>query len=298
MQFWQPLTFSETDQLVDAARFAEEVGFTGVMIPDHLFFAPKETTPYAGTPDGTLPVTYGGDFPDCWVTLATLAARTTSLKVMSAACILPLHNPIEVAKAAGAVTIFSNNRLLVGIGVGWKKDEFDVLGVDFHTRGRRADEWIDVLRLVWSGKPFKHHGPFFKLDAEPILPAPIKLPPIIVCGSSARALKRAACLADGWHNEANTLEELDPILGNLGRMREEAGRNHIPFEIIVTLCAEPGNLGSAFEPKLEDLTRLEQMGVTALSRHPFPSTLGRPSTLDQKKRSMERFAESIIRYKS
>ena len=200
MQFWQPLTFAETGQLIDAAKFAEEVGFTGVMIPDHLFFMPTETTPYSGAPDGKLPVAYGGDFPDCWVTLTTLAAHTTSLKLMSAACILPLHNPIEVAKATGALAFFSNNRLLVGVGVGWKQDEFDVLGVDFHTRGKRADEWIDVLRLVWSGSSFNHHGRFLRLEAQPILPAPTKLPPVIVCGSAPGAMRRAAHFGDGWHN--------------------------------------------------------------------------------------------------
>jgi probable F420-dependent oxidoreductase len=286
MKFWQATSWVETEQLVDIAKFAEEVGFHGIFNSDHAFFPKQYTQQYPGTKGGEMPMRSHWPYPDCWVTIAAMAAVTTRLNFSTAVYILPLRSPFEVAKATGALSIISNNRFALGIGVGWLKEEFEICGIDFHTRGKRTDEMIEVLHKFWRGGIVAHQGRFFNFPELQMEPHPQKPVPIYVGGKSPAALRRAAMLGDGWIGNGQTAEEVPEILDKLNHMREEAGRSGLPFEAIIPLTESPN---------IDTFKRLEDRGMTASFSMPFTLELGMSSTIDQKKQVMERFARDIIR---
>lgn len=285
MKFWQALPWVETEQLPDLAKFAEEVGFHGVLNADHGVFPQEVKSPYPYSPDGKPPMTPDSEYPDCWVSLAAMAAVTRRIKLSTSIYVLPLRNVFEVARATGTLAILSQDRFILAAGSGWMKDEFDIYGVDFASRGKRMTEMITVLRKLWAGGMVEHHGAHFDFPALQIAPAPKHAPPIYLGGSAAPALRRTAAMADGWIGAGNAPEEVPALMDELARLRREAGRDHLPFETIV---------GLKTPPDIDTFKRLEEQGMTSGVSYPFLFELGRHSSLDAKKRVMERFAREII----
>ncbi|MFP6641279.1 MAG: LLM class flavin-dependent oxidoreductase, partial [Myxococcota bacterium] len=161
MKFWQSTAFNDPTELPEIAREAEQAGFEGILVVEHLF-VPKVYDPaYLYTDHGRPDFDESTPFPDPWVTIATLAAQTTTLKFCTLIQILPLHHPVEVAKSLATLAMFSHDRVVLGAGAGWMKEEFEALGVDFKTRGRRFNEMIEVMRKLWTGEMVEHHGEFF-----------------------------------------------------------------------------------------------------------------------------------------
>ncbi len=286
MKFWQVVSFCEPDQLVGVARAAEEAGFHGVMLSDHLFFPEKLLSkyPYAedGKPafDGTTP------FPDPWACIAAMAAATERLRFGTMIYILPLRHPLEVAKTVGTVSILSGGRVALGVGAGWIREEYDALGVDFRTRGKRMDEMIPLLRKLWTGDTVEHHGAFFELEPLRMSPPPQRAVPVYVGGLAPPALRRAAVLGDGWIGTGQQPDEVPGLLERLRGLRQQAGRADAPFETIVPL---------AVPPDVELLRRLEQEhGMTATTAWPFSYVIGPSSTLAQKRDAMLSFGEQVI----
>lgn len=286
MKFWQNVSWIETEQLIEVAKFAEEVGFEGVMDGDHVAFPEPLRSPYPYTPDGKPPMNSDWNYPDNFASAAAICAVTTRLRYATDIFVLPARNPLMVAKAAGTVDILSNHRFILGVAAGWMKDEFDLSGVDFATRGRRMDEMIVLMRKLWMGGPTEHHGEFFDIHPLNMEPTPKRLVPIYAGGASKPALRRAATLCDGWLNAGNTPDELVTLMAELTRLRKEAGRDHLPFESIVALTTPPS---------LDDFKRAEDAGVDGILAYPPMFTLGHSSTLDAKKKSMEEYAENFIR---
>lgn len=287
MKFWQSIAWMETEQLLEVAKFAEEVGFHGVINGDHAFFPREVNSPYLYTEDGKMPE--GMDdhpFPDVWSSMAAMAAVTTRLHFTSSVYLLPLRSPFDVAKAAGTIAVLSDNRVAIGMGVGWLKEEFDVLGIDFHTRGKRANEMIEVMHKLWSGEWVSHQGEFFDFPDLRILPAPTRPVPIYCGGTSGAALRRAATMCDGYIGPGHPVEEVPALLAEFARLRQEAGRDHQPFETILPLLAPP---------EADTFKRLEDQGMTATFTPPFLWSVGTArSTIDEKKRAMEDFARNVI----
>ena len=172
MKFWQMLTWMEPEQILEVARFAEEVGFEGVMLGDHGVFPRDVKAVYPYSADGKPPMAPDAWYPDCWATIGAISAVTRRLRFAVAVYVLPLRNVFEVARATGTLAILSNNRFILGAGIGWMKDEFDIYGVDFHTRGKRFDEQIDVLRKLWGGGMVEHHGALIDFAPLADLPGP------------------------------------------------------------------------------------------------------------------------------
>jgi probable F420-dependent oxidoreductase len=284
MKFWQNLSWIEPDQLLEVAKFAEEVGFDGVMDGDHVFFPDpfKSRYPYAGGP----PMTATDSYPDVFACAAAIAAVTTRLRYATQVFVLPPRNPLMVAKAASTVALIGNHRFILGVGVGWMKEECDQAGVDFTTRGRRADEMIEVMRKVWQDGPVEHHGEFFDFDGLRVSPTPGRPVPIYAGGYTKPALRRAARLCDGFLSAGNTPDEAIGLIAQLNEMRREAGRDHLPFEIVFPLTTPPS---------LDDFRRVEDAGAHGIMAYPPKYTIGPHSTLDQKKAEMERFANNFIR---
>ena len=286
MKFWQNLSWLETEQQIAVAKFAEEVGFEGVVHGDHAVFPQTITTPYPYAPDGKPPMQTDWNYPDCWVTIAAQAAVTTRLKFATGIFVLATRHPLITAKATGSLAILSNNRVVVGVAAGWMKEEFARLGVPFERRGRRMEDCIDILRKVWRGGAVEHHSDFYDFAPVRLEPMPGYALPVYTGGNSSAALNRAGRLADGWIGGGNAPEDVPHVLAEIDRARRAAGRAHLPFETIVPLTVPPD---------VDTFKRLEEKGMTSGMAYPFAFTLGKRSSLDDKKRAMEAFAKAFIR---
>jgi len=287
MEFWQALAWTEAEQIVDVACIAEACGFDGVMTADHALYPRELVTPYPYSPDGRAPLDADSPYPDAWGLMTAIAARTTRLKLTCGVYVLPLRHPIEVAKMAATLALISNGRFMLGAGSGWMKEEFDVMGVDFASRGRRMDECIEIIRSLWTGGWTEYHGEFFDFPAITLQPPPPAPVPLLMGGAAPRALRRAAQVADGWIGTGNHPDEVPGVLAELQRLRAQAGRAQDPFYTLVGLSA-PADI--------DTLRRLHGLGMSATVRYPFRYTLGERSSLADKRREMERYAESVIRH--
>lgn len=285
MKFWQSISFSEVDQYVEIAKIAEEVGFDGIFVSDHLVYPGVFESRYPYSEDGEADFKADTPFPDCWAAISAMAAVTSRVQLATLIHILPLRNPIEVAKSVATASILSGGRVALGAGAGWVKEEFDILGVDFKSRGRRMDEAIEVMRLLWSGEMVEHRGEFFDLPPVQMSPPPAEPIPIWIGGVSKPALRRAATRCEGWLGAGNTVADALAIADELKRLRAEAGRSNEPFELVAPL----------FEPATPELLReLEDHGVTGNVSFPFFYSAGPQSTLEEKRAVMEQFSEGVI----
>ncbi|MDE0911133.1 MAG: LLM class F420-dependent oxidoreductase, partial [Myxococcota bacterium] len=270
MKFWQALSFSEPDQLVDVAKICEEVGFDGAFVSDHMFYPGDYENKYPYSEDGKLDgFTAETAWPDPWVTIASMAAVTERLRFTTFIYILGLRNPIEVAKSTSTLGVLSNDRFALGVGAGWMREEFETMGVEFKTRGKRLDESIEVLHKLWSGDLVEHHGKHFDFPLLSMCPVPEKRVPVWVGGISGPALRRAARVGDGWLGSGQTADQAVELLNELNGYRKEYGRENEPFESIVPLVTPPTP---------DDLKKIEDAGADATVSYPFTYTVGPTST--------------------
>ncbi len=193
--------------LVDLAVAAERLGYRTLYLPDHLL----PPAPYGDT--------YGGVYEPL-VTLAHLAAHTSTIRLGTSVLVLPMRSPFVVAKQVATLDLLSGGRAVLGVGVGWNRTEFAAVGADFTTRGARTDEDIALLRhLFRDGGAF--HGRFHHVEQGVFAPVPARPVPIMVGGTSAAALRRAATLADEWQGFAIDAAEFARCAA---RLRESAER--------------------------------------------------------------------------
>lgn len=284
MKFWQALSFTDPEHLIALAKGAEAAGFEGALVSEHVVvpqqIAPKYPYSESGMPD----FTGATPFPEPWSAISAMAAVTERLRFSTMVYILPLHHPLEVANAVATAAVLSNNRVVLGAGAGWMREEYDILGIPFETRGRRFNESLEVLRALWKGEMVEHTGEFFEFPLVQLSPAPSAPVPIFIGGVSGPALRRAAA-CDGWLGSGHTLEQAEQILGELGRLRKEIGRDGEPFEAIVPLVTPPDG---------DSLRRIEDLGATGTVHYPFSYTVGPDATLQQKLDAMTRFGDEVI----
>lgn len=169
-----------------AAKLAEERGFAGLWVSDHLVQPADQNYPS--------PYLY-----DPMVTLTWAAALTSEIGLGTSVLVAPQHNPLEAANQLASLDNLSGGRLTVGVGVGWSAGEYAALGYDFGDRGDRLDEMLDLWRTVWSDDPATFHGRFTHFDDLRVLPQPAHDIPIWVGGSGPRARRRAVEKGDGFH---------------------------------------------------------------------------------------------------
>jgi len=288
MKFWQAITWAETEQLTEIARFAEEMGFHGLMSGDHAVYPESIVPNYPYSESGVPPMQPDDEYPDQTAIFAAMAAVTSKLLFTCGVYVLPLRNPHEVARASATLAILSDNRFILGVGIGWMKEEFDIYGVDFHQRGKITDEIIEVLQSLWSGQMVEYHGAHFDFPRVQLSPAPSTHPPIYVGGSSEIALRRAARVGGGYIGAGTAPDDVGPLLQRLNELRQEYGRDHLPFEAMIGISASPS---------LTLYQRLADRGLESTVAPPIQYALGKKhSTVDEKKQFMETYAESIMRH--
>jgi probable F420-dependent oxidoreductase len=175
-----------------------------------------------------------GDALEQLALMAFIAGKTRTLRLVSSVMIVPHRNPVVTAKMLATIDVLSRGRVTVGVGVGWLREEFQALGApDFDRRGSVSDEYIRIMKTLWTECPASFAGEFYRFEAVRCLPAPVQKPhpPIWVGGHSKAALRRVARLGDGWHpvgaNPAVPLRppELAASLDELRRLTEAEGRD-------------------------------------------------------------------------
>jgi probable F420-dependent oxidoreductase len=215
--------------MVEVACLAEELGFDGMAMPDHLFVPVRGVIRYPYSGDGHPP--FGTDtlWNDAFVVAGAAAARTKRIRFSTGIYILPLRHPLIVARALASVEAIAPGRVSLGIGVGWMLEEFETLGVNYRLRGALTDESIEVLRKLWRGGLVEHAGPHYPIEATYFEPHPSQPIPILVGGMSDAALSRAARIGDGFISMPTTTDNLLEIIERINKLRVSFDRAEDPF---------------------------------------------------------------------
>ena len=230
------------DAIRRTAALAEELGFDSVWTTEHIIVGPEGVDPY-------------GRVYDPLVTLGWIAGWTQRIGLGTSIVLVPLHNPMHLAKEVATLQELSGGRFQLGVGMGWHRDEYDFMGVPFEGRGRRANEAIRLMRALWDGAgDFEgEHWSFHNATAEP---HPSPPPELWVGGSSAPAIRRAVELGDVWHpsrgsepDHVRKVKDEHPELRVVPRTRPEL------VEDMLEAGAEGAVLQFADEASMRDFAR-------------------------------------------
>jgi probable F420-dependent oxidoreductase len=214
LPIWR-LTTADAERL---ALRAEELGWDGVFVPDHILAKPATTQHY------------GPSWPDPFSLLAFLAGRTRRIQVGASVIVLPYRNPLVTAKAAATVDQVSGGRFIFGIGVGWDEAEFKDLNLPFKERGAQADEYLRIIKTAWAADQPEFAGRYFTFGGATFAPRPAQKPhpPIWAGGApgalSAPAMRRAAEQCDAWHPLALSWADLEKGIATVRELARRAGR--------------------------------------------------------------------------
>jgi probable F420-dependent oxidoreductase len=275
--------FLPTDELVPIARAADELGYAGFAIADHVVDLESIETPYPYEADGSRRWEHSTEWPDPWVLVGALSAVTTRLTFFTSIYVAALRSPYQVAKSVGTAAVLSGGRVRLGVGVGWCREEFELLGQDFATRGRRTDEALALLEQLWTDDWVETDGELYPTPRLTMRPRPAERVPILVGGMSEVALRRAA-RHDGWIGDVCSTEDAIGYAKRLGKLRAELGRTGDPAVVVA--------LDDALTA--DDFARAEAGGVTDVMTMPWLYYSGFKATLDQKIDGMRRFAEDVV----
>lgn len=286
----------KSEDLIQFVRTAEALGFYCVTVADHIIVPQNISIPYPYTVDGKYPGS--GYHLETLTTMSFLAGATERIRFVTSVMIAPYRNPILTAKMLASLDVLSRGRVIVGLGVGWMKEEFENLKAPpFNERGRVTDEYIQVFRELWTKDHPSFDGKYCNFSGITFLPKPVQKPtiPIWIGGHSKQALRRAGELGDGWHpiGGVPTIplepEDITRDLEMLAGYAQKAGRN--PKQIRIALKGSlfdrekqiaPGKrrrfLGNA-EEIASDIRDYHQAGVDTMifdvRRPTFAETLER-----------------------
>ena len=209
-----------------AARLVEEAGFHSVWVPEHVLFFPDYASTYPYSDDGRIPGDPVGVL-DPFSALTWIAAHTNTLRLGTGICLVPQRQPVYTAKAVADLDYLSGGRVDFGVGIGWLKEEFDNLQMDFANRASRCVEYLDVMRALWSpGVSRRDEGSYTLADCH-FHPKPVQAPhpPIFFGGESEPALRRVAHHGDGWYGFNLDPAGVEEGLTRLDRHLSDAGRS-------------------------------------------------------------------------
>jgi probable F420-dependent oxidoreductase len=261
----------------EATREADRLGFESVWIPEHLVIpVAMSGSPHEG--DEHPPIPANVPVFDALSYLSFLAGQTEQIHFGTQVYNIGLRHPFVTARAIATLDVVSGGRVEFGIGASWLQAEWEAVGLDFKTRGRRVDEAIDVCQRLWSEEVIEHHGEFFDFDPVMFEPKPVHAPwpPLHIGGDGPAALRRAATVGDGWFPMNHELEEIPAAAKRIAQLRADAGR---PGTVEITLAGVLADL--------DDLRRRADLGVGRMLVKPWQST---KDALE----SMRRFADTVL----
>lgn len=270
-----PGEFQAPDAVREMSQALEAAGIDACYVTDH------------PAPDANwLRQGMGHDALDPFAAFAFVASATTRLRLHTNIVVMAYRNPFLTAKSAATLQVLSGGRLILGVGAGYQKPEFEALGVDFHKRGKLFDEALEVIRLAWAGGAVTYQGTHFSAQGVEPRPIPDPAPPIWIGGGSDKAVERAARWGDGWcpffaaptmsalnrDTGIHTVEQLSGKIAMLQDLRAKTGKNG-PFDIAIGPKVrldyfKPG----AADAYLEAVHELKNVGVTwAMAEPPHSS---------------------------
>ena len=234
-----PQTEIGNDPLVirDYAQTAEGLGYSHLLAYAHVLGAnPQRPGGWSG------PYTYLTPFHEVFVLFGYLAGLTQKLGLAAGVIILPQRQTALVAKQAAAVDVLSGGRLRLGVGLGWNELEYIALNENFHNRGKRMEEQVELLRLLWTGPLVDFKGKWHTIPDAGLNPLPVQRPiPVWFGGNAEAALRRLARLGDGWIALHRRAAEARPALQMLERFLEEAGRSRSQVGLEARISYETGD---------------------------------------------------------
>src|ERR687883_2148167 len=203
--------YATRENVLYIAKEAEKEGLDSLWVFERLLWPIKPKTPYVATPDGVLPIQYQNVL-DPLETITYLAGNTNQISLGTCLIDMLFHNPVVLARRFATLDVLSNGRGIAGLGIGWSKDEYEVSGVPFEHRGQRADEFLQMLKRIWTDDVVEFKGQFYSIPASKIGPKPVQKPhlPIYMGAFSPKAFGRAVKYADGWIGMiAGTLDDFE-----------------------------------------------------------------------------------------
>jgi probable F420-dependent oxidoreductase len=220
------------DDALEICRRAEAAGFESVWGGEHVVLPSTIESRYPYTSDGRIPAQPDTPIPDPLIWLAFAAAAAPTLRLGTCILIVPQRNPLVLAKELATLDRISGGRVELGLGVGWMKEEFDALGVEWERRGARNDEYVAAMRALWAGPHAEFHGEFVDFSPVTCSPRPVQTSiPVIVGGDTDAAIGRAVRLADGYFPGEGDAQRLGGLLQRLHEAAELAGRDPSSIEI-------------------------------------------------------------------
>jgi probable F420-dependent oxidoreductase len=214
----------------------EERGFESIWLPEHVVLFDEYESSYPYSPDGRFPG--GGEFGliEPLTALTYLAAVTDRVRLGTAICLVPQRNPIYTAKQVADLDSLSGGRVDFGIGLGWLREEFAALNVPFERRGARTDEYLAVMKTLWTDEVSELHGEIYDLPACRFYPKPTQSPhpPIHVGGESRAAMRRAVRHGQGWFSFDRLPADLPEVLAQFDEVLAEHGRDRSDVQLSVS----------------------------------------------------------------
>ena len=264
-------------QMIQAAQAAEALGYESVWTFEHVIVPVDYASKYPYNDSGKMGAAPETNFVDPLIALTAIAASTSTIRLGTGVNILSQVNPIYMAKQAASLDFMSNGRFMLGVGIGWLKEEFEALGVPFERRGARFDDYVEGMRKIWSGEVVEHESEFISWHGFKSYPLPVQNPfPVVMGGIKGKIFERIAKYGDGWFAPAGDPAELKGHLDSLRKACDAIGRDMSEVEIT---CMWPGMGGKDF------LGQLEAVGV-----HRVVLPMMRPDAAEM----LQKIAEEVI----
>jgi len=248
------------DALVTFAREAERHNIASLWVSDHVVI-PRVSTGYGR--GGSFPHPPERPYLEAVTALAAAAVCTTRARLGSSVFILGHRQPVLMAKMLASIDALSKGRLICGFGVGWWKEELEILGTPFHTRGRQADEALRVFKELWTSDSPSFEGEFFRFRDLGFAPKPVQKPhpPIWVGGASPAAFRRVVTLGDGWHASPRSMTEFRDGLAQLRKAADAYGRSWETIEISMRFGLSDELLAQGQQAVVDQLCEYKRLGV-------------------------------------
>lgn len=253
------------ENVIQMAKNAESEGFDSLWVFERLLWPINPQTPYVATPDGSLPIEYQ-IMLDPLETLTYVAANTNKIALGTSVIDMLFHNPVILARRLATLDILSEGRSIAGFGIGWSKDEYQASNIPFQNRGKRADEFVQVLKRIWTDDVVEFKGKYYNIPASKIGPKPIQKPhpPVYLGGFSPNTFSRIVNYdTNGWLAVVGgPLEYLDNTIKTIKDIANKANKDPNKFKVILL-----AHLNVALDSKSQSTTTNEDQ------RFPFTGTI-------------------------
>jgi probable F420-dependent oxidoreductase len=262
------------EALLTFAREAEQRDIASLWVSDHVVFPRTATGAYTG---GRFPHPPDTPYLEPIAVLAAAAVCTTRARIGASVFILGHRHPVVMAKMLTSIDMLSGGRLICGVGVGWWKEELDILGVPFHARGRHANEILRAFKELWTADNPRLEGEFFRFADIGFAPKPVQKPhpPIWVGGDSPGAFRRVVAFGDGWHATSKSPAELRDAIPRLRAVAEAAGRPFETIELSLRFALRDELLAHGAPAVADRLVEYKRLGVKHLAIDFRRDNLGR-----------------------